>query len=254
MIAGTAKALDPHPAFSQISAFREGWIGLFPLLDRTAVVACYDSSRASDQELLRNLPVLASLPISGDAVASTLNQGIRSRMWVGNCIAIGESAFSLEPLDAVQLHITHYCVSQLMSLFPVEAGAFPEAELYEEIVRRAAVNLRDFQATHYKLNRRFDQLFWDRCRDASVPESLQRKLDVFAACGRIPLYDDETFQSHSWESLFIGHGLVPQSYDPRVDALPEQELIARVQLRLQEIVRHVEGMPSVDQFIGNSEA
>jgi len=166
---------------------------------------------------------------------------------------VGEAAFSLEPLDAVQLHIAHVCISQLMTLFPVEAGAFPEAEIYDRIIRRAAINLRDFQAAHYKLNRRFDAPLWDGCRDAALPETLQRKLDIFAARGRVPLYDDEAFQEQAWESLFIGHGLMPQSYDPRVDALPEQEHIAKMQRRLEDVVRLVEAMPPVDDFIAGAD-
>jgi tryptophan halogenase len=140
-----------------------------------------------------------------------------------------------------------------MTLFPVEAGVFREAEVYDRIIRRVAINLRDFQAAHYKLNRRFDAPLWDGCRDAAPPETLQRKLDVFAARGRVPLYDDETFQEQGWESLFIGHGLMPQSYDPRVDAVPEQEHIAEVQRRLKNIVNLVEAMPLVDDFISSAE-
>jgi tryptophan halogenase len=252
MLAASGNALRPYPGFSQISAFRQGWTGLFPLQDRTAVVAAYDSRQISDPEVLDRLPILAKLPINGDAVVSNLRQGIRKRLWVGNCVAVGESAFSLEPLDAVQLHIVHNCISQLMTLFPVEAGASREAELYDRIIRRVAINLRDFQAAHYKLNRRFDEPLWDRCRDGAVPQTLQRKLDAFAARGRVPLYDDETFQEHGWETLFIGHGLMPQTYDPRVDAVPEQEHIALVQRRLQDIVGLVEGMPSVDDFIASA--
>lgn len=253
MLAASGKVLRPYPGFSQISAFQHGWIGLYPLQDRTAVLAAYDSSQISDQQVLESLPVLAKLPINGDAVVSSLSQGMRKRAWVGNCVAVGESAFSLELLDALQLHIAHNCITQLMTQFPVGADAFPEAELYARVIHRVAINLRDFQIAHYKLNRRFDQPLWDRCRDAAVPETLQRKLDVFAARGRVPLYDDETFQEHDWQSLLIGHGLMPRSYDPRVDAMPEQEQIAQVQRRLQDIVGLVDAMPSVDEFIASAE-
>jgi len=253
MLVASAKALKPLPAFSQVSAFRQGWVGLFPLQDRTAVIAAYDSRQISDRGVLDSLPALANLPISGDAVVSSLTQGTRKRSWVGNCVAVGESAFSLEPLDAVQLHIAHYCISQLMTLFPVEAEAFPEAELYDRIIGRAAINLRDYQAAHYKLNRRFDMPLWDGCRDAAPPETLQRKLDVFAARGRVPLYDDETFQEQGWESLFLGHGVMPQSYDPRVDGIPEQEHIAQIQARMNDIVGLVEAMLPVDDFIAGAD-
>jgi tryptophan halogenase len=63
------------------------------------------------------------------------------------------------------------------------------------------------------------------------------------------LYDDETFQEHDWESLFIGHELIPQSYDPRVDGVPEQDLIGQVQKRLHEVLALAESMPTTEHFI-----
>lgn len=253
MLVSSGPVLRPRPSFSQISAFEQGWVGLFPLQDRTAVVAVYDSRQISDQEVAQNLSRLAGMPISGDAVVSELGQGMRKRCWVGNCVAVGEAAFSLEPLDAAQLHIAHNCISQLMALFPVEAGSFPEAETFDDIMRFVATNLRDFQAAHYKLNQRLGEPLWDRCRKGEVPGTLQRKLDVFAARGHVPLYDFETFQDHGWASLFIGHGLLPQDYDPRLDALPEDEQVGHVHRRMQDVVRLVEAMPAVDAFIAEGE-
>jgi tryptophan halogenase len=139
-----------------------------------------------------------------------------------------------------------------MALFPATAASFPEAELYNRIVRRVATNLRDLQLAHYKLNRRFDEPLWDHCRDHPVPGTLRRKLDVFAARGRIPLYDDDTVEEQGWESVFIGHGIIPQSYDPRVDAKPEPQQIAEVQDRMARIAELVGAMPPVDEFLSSS--
>jgi hypothetical protein len=44
---------------------------------------------------------------------------------------------------------------------------------------------------------------------------------------------------------------MPQSYDPRVDAIPEQEHIALVQARMNDIAGLVQAMPSVDEFIAD---
>ena len=251
MITVSGKRLQPTPAFSQISAFRDGWIGIFPLQDRTAVVAAYDSQLRSDREMVESLPVIARLPVAGEAVVSGLQQGIRERTWVGNCVAVGEAAFSLEPLDGVQLHIVHSCISHLMAFFPVESGAFPEAAIYDGRVRSIAENMHDFQAAHYKLNRRFDDVLWDRCRDAPCSPSLQSRIDLFAARGDVASYQNEAFDAQNWASLFLGHGLVPESYDPRVDLLPEQEHIAKVHQRLQDIHALVGSMPPVDDFLIN---
>jgi tryptophan halogenase len=249
MIAVSGKRLQPTPAFSQISAFRDGWIGIFPLQDRTAVIAAYDSRLRSDREMVEGLPVIARLPVAGDAVVSELQQGIRERTWVGNCVAVGEAAFSLEPLDGVQLHIVHSCISHLLAFFPVESSVFPEAAIYDSRVRTIAENVRDFQVAHYKLNRRFDDVLWDRCRDAPCPAGLRSRIDLFAARGDVSLYQNEAFDAQNWASLFLGHGLMPETYDPRVDLLPEEEHIARVHQRLQDIIALVGAMPSVEDFL-----
>lgn len=252
MIAASGKPFQPTPAFSQISAFRDGWTGIFPLQDRSPVIAAYDSKLRSDREMVETLPVIAGLPIAGDAVVSELRQGIRERIWVGNCVAVGEAAFSLEPLDGVQLHIAHSCVSHLMAFFPVESGAFPEAAIYDSRVRSIAENMRDFQVAHYKLNRRFDDVLWDRSRDTPCPESLQSRIDLFAARGDVAVYQNEAFDAQDWASLFLGHGVMPESYDPRVDLLPEDQLIARAQQRLHDILALVGAMHSVEDFLANS--
>jgi tryptophan halogenase len=252
MIAASGRRIQPTPAFCQISAFRDGWIGIFPLQDRTAVVAAYDSGLRSDREMVESLPVIAQLPIAGDAVVSELRQGIRERCWVGNCVAVGEAAFSLEPLDGVQLHIAHSCVSHLMAFFPVESFAFPEAAIYDSRIRSIAENMRDFQAAHYKLNRRFDDVLWDRSRDAPCPATLQSRIDLFAARGDVALYQSEAFDAQNWANLFLGHGLMPETYDPRVDLVPEDQLITRVHQRLQDIVGLVGAMPLVDDFLTDS--
>ena len=68
-------------------------------------------------------------------------------------------------------------------------------------------------------NQRRDDRFWNRARDMEVPETLAYKLRLFAARGRVALYDDEAFQASNWTSVLLGHGLIPRDYDPLVDLL-----------------------------------
>ena len=254
MLSASAPPLQPLPAFSQVSAFRSGWTALHPLQHRTAIVAVYDAQRISDQEMVETLPILTRLTVAGDAVVSPLRPGVQKRPWIGNCVAVGEAAVALEPLDAVQLHLTHMCVSHLVTLFPVTADDFPESTTYSSSIRSLAANLRDFQCAHYKLNRRFDEPLWDKARDAAVPESLQRKLDLFASRGHSILYDHETFEALNWAQLFVGHGLVPKGYDPRIDRVPDEQHIAKVQKRLKDVVALVRASPTVEAFLATASA
>jgi tryptophan 7-halogenase len=254
ILAASAPRLKDLPAFSQVSAFRGGWVGLFPLKSRTAVVAAYDSRTIYDREVADQLAVIARLPVVGDAVVGDLKPGFRGRAWVGNCVAIGEAAVALDPLDGLHLHGIHGCISYLMSVFPAVADRFPEAEAYNRSIRSFGANLRDWQAVHYKLNRRFDEPLWDRVRDEEPPESLGRRLDLFEARAVVTLYDDESFHEQAWASLFLGCGLRPKDYDPRVDTLTDEAHIQKVQERLRGVADLARQMPTVEQFLSQDQA
>ena len=250
LFAASAPRLQRLPAFSQISAFNSGWIGLFPLQTRTAVVAAYSSDTISDAEVAELASVVARMPVSGDAVVSELRPGIQRKPWIGNCIAFGDAAITLDPIDALNLHATQGCISHLMNLFPATAGEFPEADAYNRSIYAFGTNLRDFQAAHYLLNRRYDDRFWDRARETPMPSTLQRKVDMFDARALVPLNDDESFYEQGWASLLIGCGVAPKGYDPRVDRLPDETHIEKVQERLRGVAAIARQMPPVEQFLG----
>lgn len=249
MLAASSPRLAQLPAFSQISAFAGGWIGQFPLQDRTAISAVYDSAVVDDGEIAELAAVITRSPISGDAILSPLRSGAQRRPWIGNCVAIGEAAVAVDPLGGLPLHVTHGCISHLMTSFPATAGDYPEAEAYNRAIGSFGANLRDFQAAHYRLNRRFDEPMWDRVRDAAPPSGLQRKIDMFAARAMVPLGDEESFDEQSWAALLLGCGVRPQGYDPRVDAIADEVILQKVQQRLRDVAATARQMPGVEQFL-----
>jgi len=250
LVTASAAAFKSLPAFTQISAFRGGWVGISPLKDRTAVTAAYDSDSVPDHAMIAELPLLARMHLSEQAVVSDLRPGVLKRSWIGNCVAIGEAAMAMESLSATQLHVAQGCISHLVTLFPATADEMPEATAYNETIRAFASNIADFIQAHYSLNRRFDEPFWDRARDATVTPTLRSKIDLFSARGAVALRDNETFTEQSWTFLFLGAGLDPEGYDPRIDLVPNELLIQKVQQRLQLVAELAKGMPSVDQWVG----
>jgi len=249
IMAASGPALEPMPAFSQVSAFRSGWVGQFPLMNRTAVVAVYDGDATDDREMQGNLSALTGMRLEGNAVAAPFTAGGRRRHWVGNCVALGDAGATLEPLDAVQLHLLYTGVAYLVSLFPVSRTDMPEADVYNAKMQAHAIGLRDFQVSHYALNRRYDEPLWDRARDTEAPATLVRKLELFARRGVIAMDEHETFHEENWTSIFVGHRLLPSSWDPLVDATPEQEQIANFQKILGFIAAEVREMPSLQAHI-----
>lgn len=254
LLAANGPRFPTLPAFSQVSAFRGGWVGMFPLQDRTALSVVYDSTVANESEVAELAGVVARMPITGDAVVSELKPGAQRSPWIGNCVAVGEAAIAVDPIDAVELQVTHGCISHLISLFPATADDFPEADAYNAAVRGFGANLRDFQAAHYIFNRRYDEKMWDRVREAQSPPGLARKAALFKARASIPLNDGETFQEQNWAALLIGCGEMPQGYDARLDAVPGEAHVQKVQDRLRAVATFARQMPSVEQFLGLEDA
>lgn len=249
LLAATAPRLNPLPSFPHISAFQAGWLGMFPLQDRTAIIGAYDSHILSDEEMVRTASAVVGAQIGQDALVSSLKPGAQARPWIGNCVAVGEAAVGLEALDGVQLHLVHLGISHLISLFPADAGEMPEAQSYNEVVVNHFRSIRDFQIAHYKLNARIGEPLWDRAREVKGPASLDAKLALFAARGQVPLYDEETFEFQNWAAILIGHGLIPRDYTPVVDEVPREQAVAKFQNFLGLIADEVRAMPTVEVYL-----
>ena len=57
-----------------------------------------------------------------------------------------------------------------------------------------------------------------------APSTLQRKMDLFRANGRIFREDDELFAEESWIQVLLGQGIIPVGHDPLVDVTPEPDI------------------------------
>lgn len=242
--------LSPVPGFAQIVAFEHGWMGYFPLLKRTALTAVYSSQKTTIEKVIEKMNKVSRANIKLESVVeSTIKAGARKKSWIGNCIAIGEAVGSVEPLDATQLHTLHLSLSLLRSLFPNNASSMPEAAIYNDKMQSHLNSVRDFSMAHYKLNQRQGEPLWDACRNMSVPDSLQEKIALFTARGIVSMREEETFQEENWTSLFVGHGVIPETYDPLVDKVHVSDLVQQFQKILQYVAEEVSVMPSMQSHI-----
>ena len=236
------------PAYSQVRALEAGCLHMTALQTMTGVTHAYSGDWLSDEQALEALNVTAGIGLSGDATLSVRAPGRRERLWSRNCVAIGEAGCVLNPIDNPDLHVLQIGLSHLIALFPLAVEGGVEAAQYNRLVVGAYERLRDYQIAHYGLNRQ-NHPFWDALRDIAPPDSLAAKLDLYKARGEVLLYEDETFQNDDWLSLFIGHGLMPDAWDPRIDMLPEDQLILHVQKLLGFIRDQVQAMDSHDAYI-----
>jgi tryptophan halogenase len=248
MITASAPLLSPFPSFSQNQAFAEGWMGLYPLLNRTGVRALYSSSMTNAADVAEKACVLSGIKLR-DIIDVPVKTGMHKSPWVGNCIALGDSAASLDYMDATQMHMLHVGLTLLRVLLPVDSEQMPESTTFNQRFRAHAEDVRNFQLAHYRLNKRYGELFWDRARQGEIPQELREKLNLFSSRGKVAMRHNQTFQESNWTALFLGHGVTPSSYSPMVDNISEQELMNVFQRLLRHIATTVSGMPDMQTHV-----
>jgi tryptophan halogenase len=207
------------------------------------------ASDTPDDVALANATRLAGLELHAAQVRARA-PGLRSRAWQGNCVAIGAAACDFDALHGVDLQAVQIGLVHLLPLFPVDADCAVERSEYNKNVRAAFERVRDFQSAHYALNR-YGGTFWDRARLTPLSGELLRKIGVFRARGDLVHYEDESFDIADWQSLLLGHGVMPETWDPAADRTPP-EVVKGELLRILGFIRQkVESQRPHAQFLSN---
>ncbi len=168
--------------------------------------------------------------------------GHRRVFWEKNCVAIGLSAGFLEPLESTSLYLIRQGVSRFIALFPDASLPNVLRDEYNRWMRKDFEQVRDLLVFHYFANGR-DEPFWRHCRSMTLPESLQRRLALFAEGGRFLRYEGELFPNASWVAVMLGQNVMPRTIDPLVSALPVGEVEHKLMLLRQAMQRYASALP-----------
>jgi tryptophan halogenase len=174
---------------------------------------------------------------------AALGQGRWRDMWVRNCVAIGDSAVAVEPLEWTSLHLVHSQIDRLISMMPGRDCAPVELAEYNRQCAAEADRVRDFLCLHYLLSRR-PEPFWKEAVAIAPPPSLAHTLSQFAERGRLPYYEEETFARDSWLTVLLSQGFEARRTDPLAELVSPAQARAAIQAMRQSLRRSVPFLPA----------
>jgi len=241
----------PLLPYTKATAKEAGWQWRIPTQQRTGNGHIYSNEFLSDEVAGKSL--LADL--DGDVIGTPkqlrFTTGCQEKFWERekNCIAIGLSAGFLEPLESTSIYLIQMGISRFISLYPDSSLSPIVRDEYNNQMRLLFDQVRDFIILHYCATEREDTPFWTYCKNMKLPDSLQHKIDLFKASGRVFRYEDELFSKTSWSAVFLGQNIIPKTVDPIVSTLSKQQ-VEKSLLSMQNAMKAAASqMPTHAQFI-----
>ena len=217
LLADGPAAAEPA-VLTAVTAVAAGWRWSSGVQGGIAYASAHVGDARAERQLRNAIGAAAGDPIH-------VSPGTRREPWRGNCLAIGDAATEIEPLEWCNLHLALSAIDRLVTMLPDRDSNAVEAADFNRQMLAEAERVRDFLAAHYRTARRYEPM-WRDVAAAEPPASLAHTLALFAERGRLPFYEEETFARDSWAAVLLGQGFLPRRVDPLVDAVPAADAAA----------------------------
>lgn len=247
------ESTSPLTPYTKATAHDAGWQWRIPLQHRTGNGIVYSSQHMSDEQAKQHL--LANLDGKPLAEPRKINftTGRRVKQWHKNCVAIGLSSGFLEPLESTSLHLVQSAIIRLTKLFPRNGIQSQHIDEFNRQSQTEFEQIRDFIILHYHLNAKQsadgEHGLWQQCRDMDIPESLQRKIDLFKSTATVFRHQDELFTEAAWIQVMLGQGIIPSDYHPLTQAVSQVDLTDYLSNIRKVIATTVNQMPTHEAYI-----
>ena len=142
-------------------------------------------------------------------------------------------------------------IAKLIALFPDKRFNPVERKEYNRQMQDLYEDVRDFIVLHYNATKRTDSDFWNQVRTMSIPDSLAHKVELFRAKGRVFREGLDLFATPSWVAVCLGQNIVPETYEPAVDALDADKVAAALEQMRATYLETAMALPPHAQFIAN---
>lgn len=231
-IATSRYSSDPSQPQTELTAFSNGFKRKIPMQGDGEQTYVYSSKYEQDKQPDSQL----------------LNVGVRTHFWQKNCVALGEAAGLLDPMEIGQFDMVITALRRFMKLYPNSNHAVNAVE-YNRQTRAEYELVRDYHLLRYKLTQRDDSPFWLACQNIELPDSLAHALALFKSHGRQPDYQQDLIGKHNWVSAFAGQGVWPENCHPLTDMLEIDKVTHNLAQMRKTITKMAGAMPDQQQFI-----
>jgi tryptophan halogenase len=236
VIGGWPRSQEPILPYTTCETMNHGWAWQIEhehFINRGYV---FSSRFVSDDEARTELLAKNSSIDPEKTRVVKFRAGRYARSWVGNVVAIGNSAGFVEPLEATALQVICVEASTLAdSLIDSELDpGLRLIALYNRFNSEQWDEIRDFLAVHYKFNTRLDTEFWRACRSDTDLGEAQGVVDFYqengpsVVAGPVLLRPTNSFGLDGYLALLIGqrvpHGKPHRPADAERDAWEKRRM------------------------------
>ena len=247
-VAVACERTGPFSSHTVAAARDVGWQWRIPLQHRVGNGYVYCSQFMDDSRAQETLMSSLEGRALRDPLPLRFTTGRRRVAWNRNCLSIGLSAGFLEPLESTGIHLIYRGISLFVSAFPDRHFRQADIDRYNRQVAFECERIRDYLVVHYHRTERAGE-FWDYCRNMTLPESLQERLELFSSYGRIVRDENELFPVQSWLYLLTGQGVQPSGYDPMAEGLTPEEAQKALDETRAIVERCAATMPPHQDFV-----
>ncbi|GGE81482.1 tryptophan 7-halogenase [Sphingomonas prati] len=226
----TVPADGAPPPFAQVDAQDAGWVMGWPLDGADVRVAC-----------------------SVDGAGRSFRQGALAAPWTGNRIALGAASCLLEPLHPTALPLLLNALVRLIQYWPADRTDPVASAAFNRGTTGEQARARDFVIAQYAAAGR-PGAFWNARRTTELPDTVVAKRDLFAARGRLPMFDDEPFEEEDWAAMFDAMGVVPRRHDALADLLPIPAIERHLAAHRAAMIDRVRSLPPYAQVVARRRA
>jgi tryptophan halogenase len=187
-----------------------------------------------------------------DAIA--IRPGRRPKPWCRNVLALGDAAIAIDPLGQANLHLAQSAILRALALLPGRDCHKLELREYNRQSGEEALRMRDFAVLHYFRSGRTEGELWRAMAGRRPPDSLAHTLDQFEERGRLPFYEEETFDKHGWLAALLGMGVLPRAIDPAAAGVDEAQSLAGMARLADQIAALARQAPPYGDYLARMKA